>query len=150
MARPSPALIEWIRAQVSDWGEDDAAIAATLNARTVENPVEAPVIPKPMDALAILPMLEPESLAKIEGVPGLLTTINTAIGLGHREEVQRWVLYCHFREHITEAERDALLAELAATVPDPAYQAELPGVVVEFGRRVDAADVAAAREAGDG
>jgi len=146
MANPTPAAVAWLRAQVTDWALDDAALATALNAALAPSPGTCPELARPMDALSLIAKLSQESLTHVEGA-NLLVEINRAIAARERVTVQRWVTYCYARGHITEAEHTALQTELAELIADPDWAAEVPAPVAVLGRLVDADDLAAARDA---
>lgn len=91
----------------------------------VENPDSAPQVAKPMDALSLMACIAPAHFAAIPG--SYITEINRFIAAGDRAGTIRWAHALHYAALISTTERNALLAELTATVADPDHPAEVDG-----------------------
>lgn len=134
-----------IRARVTDWKPDDAAICADLNAATEPNPVtEAPKIPVPFSPATLWQGLSPASLHAIAG-SGIFSDLRADLLTGKREAVVSWVQFGAAAQLITSDEADALLTQLAATEPDPAWSKEVSWSAINLGRAAEVADVAEVR-----
>jgi hypothetical protein len=143
---PSPAAIAWIQAQSPDFTKTDAAIAASLNAATVANPITvAPQIPKPFTFNDVFGLLSDASVAAIRDTPNTTDLIDK-VNAGDRMGVLRWAsALFKAPSKITVTEAGAVQSLLTSTVADPAWSAQIPAPLVALGRLVDSDDIAASR-----
>lgn len=149
MASPAPALVEWIAAQVSDWGDSDAEIAAALNAEMIPNPEPAPEILPPLSGMVLFEMVGTESKARLTTFVNL-AQVRGEILTGQRDPLCNWIRVMVPAGIITQEEATAAITYLTTPAPDPEHPEEVPAVQAEFGRLLDAQDVAAARRSVNG
>lgn len=147
MANPSPEAISAIRAEVSDWTSDDASIAASLDAPTTANPALQAQVPRVLVAAEMISLLAPASLAKVYSRPAIVAFEQSIRGQD-RASASNWIALAFVAGDVTQPERDALLAYVAGTVPDPTYRPSISWAESTLGRLVDSEDVAAARPQG--
>jgi hypothetical protein len=144
MASPSPEAIQSIRARVTDWTPDNAAIAAALNAPVAPNPVPRGTVAVPIAVSGVLGALSPASRARLVNV-GFLSHVRDDINAQNRESVALWAEVLLDGGFLTADEDQAILGLIGATQPDPAWPAQISWAVATLGRPVDAADIHAAR-----
>lgn len=144
MANPSPAAIALIREQVADWTGDDATIAASLNAPSIENPAPQPTIAKPFTARDLMGVLDSAAKAKLLTLPSLARLLND-IEAGVIEPLENWVAMLATGAIVTQEQAGALMAILHATEPDPSWPPQISWAESVIGRPVDTDDIAAAR-----
>lgn len=145
--RPSPIAVELIRGRVADWSVGEKAILDELNAATERNPAALLEMPKPMTVSNLLPLLTKEELTAVRQEPWLVSFIGD-VKAQDREAVLQWAAVAEMTGLVSAATRDAVLNEVLATIPDPAYRANLSWAELALGRPVDADDLRAARPEG--
>jgi hypothetical protein len=144
VANPSPQAVAKIRARVSDWSPDDAAIAESLNRPSLPNRPQVPV-PLVEDTLAdYLTDAANGSLVKLLNWPNY-GRLADDIRSGDHAKVARWAPRLVVAGIITPGEAQALVGYINSTVPDPSWPAQISWAMAAIGRPVDASDVAAAR-----
>jgi hypothetical protein len=101
--------------------------------RQIPNPTPAPLVPRPFDAMAVEAMLSPASLGRFATLP-LGPRVVECLDSQDLEHSIKWAhglaaitLPGDTRPIITTAERDAILARLSETIPDPDWPATIPG-----------------------
>lgn len=144
MANPTPTVIDWIRAQDPDWTRRNDEIATDLNGRTVPNPVPQTTLPRPFAIADLKAILDTPALGKLQALPSLPRLLDM-ITTQNRDGLALWADLLTAGGTITGTQRATILGRLAETEPDPAWLPEVPRAVLDLGRTLDAADVAAAR-----
>lgn len=142
---PSAEAVAAIRQHVADWTPTDADIAAALNAPAIDNdPGTRPTVAKPISVSSLMGMVSSASRARIYDRPGVVA-FRDDMTRGDRAAVANWFVMAHDAGDLSDAEYAALMAELQATQPDPAWPAKVSWAQVHIGRPVDAQDIAASR-----
>jgi hypothetical protein len=142
---PSPAAVAWIKAQSPNWAQTDSQIAASLNAATVANPVQAaPQIPNAISESALMGTLSQASQT------ALLNWVNLGLVKADVESQNRvglllWATKLVLAGVITSADATALTTYLNGTTADPSWTATIPAPIAALGRLVDADDISVAR-----
>lgn len=127
-----------------------AAIANWLGGCDLQpNPVEeAPQVPAPVTLKQVIALVPPGEMAKIYKLSGFVADVRDAIDHQDREYLGALLQVAAANGDISAATVTALGGLLAATVPDPAWRALVPGAPrwVGFGlsHAPTAADVQAA------
>lgn len=103
-------------------GKSDQEAADMLNAPDPTHPV-----PAPLSISTLMSLIGPTSLAKLYPRPALIT-FRDDIAAGDRVAAGRWITLAAIAGDVTPAERDAVLAELARTVPGPSMAVQVFGV----------------------
>jgi hypothetical protein len=143
---PSPAAVNLIRSEVSDWSPSDPAIVAELNTPSIPNPTSRGTVPVPLSVAAVLGALSQASIMNLftKG-SGIVPTIRDDLNAQDRNACALWAQGLAESSIITSGELGALQAVLTATQLDPSWPAQISWAQANLGRPVDAADVAAAR-----
>lgn len=146
MANPTPAVVAWIREQVSDWGDEDAAIAAALNNVLIENTEPAPEVLPVLSAMVLFQRVSAQSRAKLGNYVNL-PAVRHEILTGQRDPLCNWIQVLAASGIVTPEEAADNIAFLTTPTPDPDHPETIPQTVAALGREVDAQDVAVARYA---
>ncbi len=141
---PSPAAIAAIRAQVTDWTPNDTTIAANLNAPTVANPVSQATVSKPFGPADLIGCLDAATLSKLTGKPTIVAIVQAAL-VQDRPTLTALVALGVAAGDLTTTQQSAIDAVLAASIPDPSWQAQIGWAQANLGRPVDSSDIAASR-----
>jgi len=145
VASPSPAAIAWIRARSPDWTQSDAALADSLNATTVANPVTvAPQVPRPFAASDLTGLLDAAATAKVYGRPAIVA-FRDDIDRQSRVACGNWIALAEAAGDVTASQYTAMIAVLQATHADPSWSAQVPAPLDALGRLLDPQDIAASR-----
>lgn len=148
MANPSPQAVAAIRAHVPEiggWGQGNDSLVQKLNATDQANPTTRLTVAKPLDTASLLGKLSKVAKGKVYGRPAIIG-LQADIRSGNRVAVKNWFGLAYEADDISGAEYASLIAEVDATIPDPAWPATISWAQATLGRPVDLDDVATARQ----
>ena len=148
---PSPNAIAWIKAFAAaldgGWaGNSDAVILAAANLPSGANPVPQGQVPTPYHFADLLAGLSASSIANLKNFPTLGLVIEQ-VNSGDLAASAAWITFFVVAALITTAEAAAISATVTATIPDPAWPAEIGAAAAALGRDLDLHDVLTARGA---
>lgn len=140
----TPEIVAWVRAQSPDWQDSDSAIAAALNAVTVDNPEPAPLVLPVLSAMVLFQRVGAESRARLGNYTNL-PDVRREILADQRGPLCNWIQVLAASGVITGTEATNAITFLNTPAPDPDWPDTLAQTVVALGREVTPQDVATAR-----
>lgn len=125
--------------------KDDATVLVDVRAQQglVPNPVPQAMVPVHLKTPNIMSLV-PSAVPHLHNNPNAKPIRDDIIAQDHAGVIN-WAYIWYAGGIITEAEKNAVMVYCATPVPDPAWQAELPWDVAEFGRALEVSDIAETR-----